>query len=63
MLGVKIQLVLAHVDADDEEVLSVNFIAYRDYIKHRKPPFLIREFALVHREGEAYFSVFQPAQP
>ena len=63
MVGIKIQLVLAHVNADDKEILGVNFIAYRGYVKHGKPPFLIREFALVHRESEASFSVFQSAQP
>ena len=57
MISVEIQPVLAHVDADDKAVFGVNFIAYGGYIKHEKPPLLIREFASVYRESEASFSI------
>ena len=63
MISVEIQLVLAHVDADDKTVFGVNLAFYGAYVKHGKPPFLIREFASSYRESEASFSVFQPAQP
>jgi hypothetical protein len=58
MLCVKIQLVLAHVDSDNEEIFDLNFAAHVGYVEHVEHPFLIRKFALDCRESEASFSVF-----
>jgi hypothetical protein len=45
VLGIKVQFVFADIGPDNKKILSVDFLSYFGYVEHRKPPFLVNEFA------------------